>query len=458
MPTQRFYQRAFEESPVAILVVNALGEIVELNGRLEVLFGYSRAQLLGQPVELLLSESAKALHVGLRGAFVREAHSRPMGAGRDLFGRHQNGEPVPVEIALTPMRVGDDTYVLASVIDLSERKRAEARFRLAIEAAPNGMMLVDERGTIVLVNAQIERFFGYSRDQLVGQPVERLLPARYRSGANAGFFTQPHSAEAKAGHELVGLRQDGSEFPVEIGLSPLQMPTGNLVLSSVVDITERVQAQAALRSSLTEKEILLRELHHRAKNNLQLIASVLHLAASQPERSMADILAECRSRIGAIALVHEQLYQAGTFSSMQVGAYLTLLTEQVAHAYAPSQSIRVRVESSEVTLPLDQAVPVGLIVNELTTNALKHAFPNRANGVVTVRCVQDQARRITLSVHDDGVGLPSRDPAVPEGHLGLTLVRALARQLRATVSFSAAPGTLVEVCFEAVPGEAPKPQ
>lgn len=432
-----------------MLVVNSVGEIVELNAQLELLFGYSREQLLGQRVELLLSESAKAIHVGLRSGFLSNAHARPMGAGRDLFGQHKNGSAVPVEIGLTPMPLGDETFVLASVIDLSERKRADARFRLAIEAAPNGMMLVDERGTIVLVNAQIERFFGYSRDQLVGQPVERLIPERYRGRHGAfreGFFAQPQSRSMGVGRELFGLRQDGSEFPVEIGLSPLQTPTGNLVLSSIVDITERTLAQAALRSSLTEKETLLRELHHRAKNNLQLISSILHLAASQPERSMADILVECRSRIGAISLVHEQLYQAGTFSSMKVGDYLTVLTEQVAQAYAPSQAIRVCVEASTVTLPLDQAIPLGLIVNELTTNALKHAFTNRSNGLVTVRCVQDHARRITLSVHDDGVGLPK--PAVPDGHLGLTLVRALAKQLRATVEWRALNGTLVEVSFE----------
>lgn len=439
-----FFQEAFRVAPVGMLVVDGAGSIVDVNTQLELLFGYSRADLLNQPVELLVHGLAET-HRQRRLEFREKPEARPI-TGRDLFGKHRDGRQIPVEVGLTPLSA-PTASVLACVVDLTERKRAEEQFRLAIEAAPNGMLMVDAEGTIVLVNAQIEQLFGYSRAELVGRSVDELLPARYRGG-HAGnrrsFFAQPRARPMAEGRELFALRKDGQEFPVEIGLSPIMTQAGLLVLGSMVDITERRRAREALQASLAESEILLKELHHRAKNNLQLIASLLDLASSSPA---PGALAECRDRINSIALVHEKLYQSGTFTSIGLSDYLRSLGQQVAHAWSPAEGrIEVKVDADDLSVPLDTAVPCGLIVNELLTNAFKHAFPNDARGTISVRATRAGAR-IVLTVDDDGTGMPPKAANEP-GHLGLELVRALARQLRAELHVTTERGTHITLSFE----------
>lgn len=329
-----FFERAFEAAPVAMLVVNATGEILETNAQLEALFGYPRQELLGARVELLLDGASRATHAGLRQSFLGQPQARPMGAGRDLYGRHRDGSRVPVEIGLTPMQLGVRTVVLASIVDLTERKAA----------------------------------------------------------------------------------------------------------------------QEQLQASLAEKEFLLRELHHRTKNNLQLVASILDLAASQPGRPVAEVLAESRERIAAIALVHEQLHAHGTSGRLHLTDYLAALGQQVAQAWGHGGQVSLEVVPGEVTLPLEQAIPLGLIVNELTTNAYKHAFAGRPSGRIQVRCLGGGATgRVTLEVSDDGVGLDAVRGTGGGDHLGLELVRALTRQLRATLELGPGPGTTVRIAFEVDP-------
>lgn len=175
-----------------------------------------------------------------------------MGAGRDLYGRHKDGREIPVEIGLNPMTTEEGTFVLASIIDITERKRAEERFRQVIEGSPIGKLMIDREGRINLVNAQIEKSFGYTRDELLGQSIEMLVPERFRAAHpdyRNGFIAHPTTRSMGAGRDLYGLRKDGSEFPVEIGLNPLETEQGIMVLGTIVDITERKQAEEKLRRS-----------------------------------------------------------------------------------------------------------------------------------------------------------------------------------------------------------------
>lgn len=446
-PIGRLFQDAFASAPVAMLIASGDGLIVDVNQQLLRLFGYRRDQLVGQPVERLV-DAPEDVHRAKRSEYFAAPKTRPMGAGRDLYGRHRDGHRVPVEIGLTPLVTNEARLVLASVVDLTERRRADEQFRLALEAAPHGILLVDERGLIVRVNAQLETIFGYPRAELIGKPVDLLLPERFRGGhgrVREGFFGQPQARPMGAGRALHGLRKDGSEVPVEIGLAPLQTEQGTLVLCTVVDITERQRAHELLRASLAEKETLLRELHHRAKNNLQLVSSMLNLASARPA---SEVLAESRDRIVSLALLHEQLYQSGTVANVSVPEYVSTLTQHLRHSWGErgSHAIDFGVQCEALTLPLDQAIPVGLIINELLTNAAKHAFPDGRRGTVTTS-VRRAGTRVTVEVSDDGVGLPPRSPAKP-GHIGMELVRTLTRQLRAELSLTSTQGTSVSFSFE----------
>ena len=169
-----------EAAPNAMVMVDRRGLITLVNTQTEKLFAYNRAQMLGQPVEMLIPQRFRTHHHAFRDSFFTHPDARAMGAGRDLYGLRGDGREVPIEIGLNPLQMPDGPYVLASVIDITERKRAEERLRLIIEAAPNAMLMTNAQGRIVLVNSQTERLFGYSRDELLRLSVEALIPERFR--------------------------------------------------------------------------------------------------------------------------------------------------------------------------------------------------------------------------------------------------------------------------------------
>jgi PAS domain S-box-containing protein len=249
-PERELFQTIVESAPNAIVVVTREGKILLVNAQTEQLFGYPREALLGQPVEMLVPERFRTNHPGHRTAFFANPSSRAMGSGRDLFGLRQDGREFPVEIGLNPIETRDGMLVLASIIDITERKRAEERFRRVVESAPNAIVAVNHEGRITLANAQTEKLFGYTREMLVGQPVEMLVPERFRAnhpGYRTAFFANPSSRAMGSGRDLFGLRQDGREFPIEIGLNPIDIDEGKLVLASIIDITERKREQERFR-------------------------------------------------------------------------------------------------------------------------------------------------------------------------------------------------------------------
>jgi PAS domain S-box-containing protein len=256
---ERRFRLVVEGAPNAMVTIDRAGKIVMVNTQAERVFGYSRAELVGQPVEMLMPERFRSHHPGLREAFFTDPQPRLMGAGRDLYGLKKDGSEFPVEIGLNPIETDEGTMVVSAAIDITERKAAEVALReserslrLVVEATPNAMVMIDRAGKIVMVNSQAERAFGYSRAELVGQPVEMLVPERFRShhsGLREAFFTDPQPRMMGAGRDLYGLKKDGSEFPVEIGLNPIETDEGTMVLAAIVDITERKAAELALRES-----------------------------------------------------------------------------------------------------------------------------------------------------------------------------------------------------------------
>jgi PAS domain S-box-containing protein len=374
----------------------------------------------------------------------------------------------------------DPPLFTAFVRDVSERVRADEQFRLAIEAAPTAMMLVDEQGRIAMVNGQIEKLFGYGREQLIGQSVDMLVPARFRAGhaeLRASFVRAPSARAMGTGRTLFGLRQDGSEVPVEIGLTPLHLTQGDFVLTSIVDITERRQAErekeslmdqlrqlnadleervrgrtAELTHTLREREVLLQEIHHRVKNNLQVIGSLMNLQTRQlSDVTARTALQDCRARVEAIALIHEKLYQAGDYSRIPFADYARSLASSIFQASGAlsAGNVALNLNIGSVALELDQAIPCGLILNELMTNALKHAFPDGRSGSVLVELRRVSDRDVCLSVEDDGVGLPSGFVVDQARTLGLHLVSTLVKQLDGRLEIGRNRGARFSVTFPA---------
>ncbi|MFY9691438.1 MAG: PAS domain S-box protein [Candidatus Acidiferrales bacterium] len=244
------FRNLLESAPDAMVIVDNEGLIQLVNAQTETLFGYSRAELVGQTVERLIPQRYHAPHVGHRQGYSQSPRPRSMGAGLDLYGRRKDGTEFPVEISLSPLKTRDETLILSAIRDVTQRKEEEERFRNLLESAPDAMVIVDTQGHVQLINAQTERLFGYAREEMIGKPVEMLMPQRFHRehvGHRRLYSDAPQPREMGAGLELLGRRKDGTEFPIEISLSPLKTPGGTLISSAIRDVSDRRQAEEQIR-------------------------------------------------------------------------------------------------------------------------------------------------------------------------------------------------------------------
>ncbi len=428
------FRRVVESAPNAMVMVNHHGSIEMVNTQTERLFNYGRAEMLGQKIEILVPERFRHGHPVKRDMFLHAPQSRPMGAGRDLFGRRKDGSEFPIEIGLNPIETAEGMMVLSSIVDISERKRLEERFRRVVESAPNAMVMVNSQGRIEMVNTQAELLFHYTRAELLGQLIEILVPERFRHehpGKRHQFFGDLQSRPMGAGRDLFGRRKDGSEFPIEIGLNPIETEDGMMVLSSIVDISDRKQKELRIQEALTEKDVLLGEIHHRVKNNLQVVHSLLSLQSSLiNDEAVRNMLMDSQNRIQSMALIHQTLYQSNNFARVDFADFLEALIPTLVNSYSVSgKNITLAVNVDEVYLPINSAIPCGLLINELITNALKHAFTERNDGKISVSLSANENNEIQLSISDDGNGIPEHLNLDEVETLGLRLVNLLSQQL-----------------------------
>jgi two-component sensor histidine kinase len=229
------------------------------------------------------------------------------------------------------------------------------------------------------------------------------------------------------------------------------------VLSDITDISERRQAQEQMARALREKTVLLDEIHHRVKNNLQVIASLLNLQADRARDEAARrVLAESQSRVRAMALIHQLLYERKDYSVVDLGEYLTRLANLLVSTHrAQAERVKLEIDVEPVPVDLQQAVPCGLVVNELLTNCFKHAFPEGRSGTVGVTLKHGEGGVVRLAVSDDGVGLPGTAELGSSTSLGLQLVPLLAEQAGAELAVVRAPGTSFSLTFHSTPEEKP---
>lgn len=361
----------------------------------------------------------------------------------DIEARMAGDSRMILDFMMAPMRdeQGDITLLIPSAIDISRRKEgeealklSEQRFRQVVESVPEGLLVVNQEGQIELVNHRMESLFGYSRDELIGQPLTLLIPEQHRTQHHSyfsGYMTAPHNREMSQRSDIEGQRKDGSRFPVEVGLNALNTEEGTMALATVADMTRRRADQAIIERALEEKTILLNEVHHRVKNNLQVVSSLLRLQSEIAPPDVRALLEQSQNRVRAMALIHQLLYERSNFAELDFGDYCQQLCRLLIDSIAPDQHIAIMTHSGEepVLLSLSRAVPCGLLINELVTNAVKHAYPDGRSGTISVTVIRaDDAIRITID--DDGIGLPEGLLPGQGETLGFQLLPLLAEQAR----------------------------
>ncbi|MDP4190211.1 MAG: PAS domain S-box protein [Bacteroidota bacterium] len=370
----------------------------------------------------------------------------------------KNGEQIIVEGSAIELKDenGSITGYVNVSRDVTKRyealmalKQSEEKFRTIFEYSPLGIIItVDLK--IVQVNRTFLKMFGYDNPaELLGKNCLKLVRQDIVDEKNDDRIESEYLQEIPRECETYGMKKDGSEFPVYLEIAFLNLPEGKANVTFVTDFTEVKAREGQIRCSLLEKEILLREIHHRVKNNLQIISSLLSLQSEfVQDEQFLKIYNESRDRIKTMALLHEKLYQSKNFSRINFAEYINELVRYISRTYeSKDNSVDIAIDADDIHLPIDTAIPCGLIISELVTNAFKYAYAGLQECKLDVGFKISEHRRYCLSVYDNGCGFPENLDFTTTNSLGLQLVNGLVDQLNGEIELKRGNGTLFAISF-----------
>jgi PAS domain S-box-containing protein len=352
------------------------------------------------------------------------------------------------------MAIGVVVAILSEDISQKDVKLRESqeKFRSVADSAVDGIITTDTNGKIVLFNPSLKNIFGYHIDEIKGKHVTMLMPDRYKQR----FIDKLEKFKSTGNHELdgktfesLGLRKDGTEFPFEISIATWGSKGNKFTTSIIRDITRRKKTEKLLQNSLDEKEMLLKEIHHRVKNNLMIISSLLNLQSRYiKDEESKSIFKESQNRARSMALIHERLYQSSDLKRIDFGEYISTLANDLYNTYVMDKSlIKLNIDVDDLRLDINTSIPLGLIVNELVTNSLKHAFPEGKSGEIDIR-FHKKDEEYLLEVKDDGIGFSDDIDYKNTESLGLRLVTSLTEQIDGKIEFDNTSGTSFKIIFK----------
>ncbi|WP_424357176.1 PAS domain S-box protein [Methanocella sp. MCL-LM] len=429
---------------------DANGKFVYVNDAACHLFGYSREEFLNLKVT-----DIEMIYMGDRYTELYDMLKAQGSAHFETMGKTKDGKIVPVEISIKHHSYENKNYVISFLRDITERKQAENKLsdnlhflQVLLDAIPVPVYYKDVHERYIGCNNAFEKYLGRSREEIIGRNAYDINPKDLADIYHEADMALLNSGDDQLFESKVR-HADGNYRDVIFYKAVFQGTDGKPggIIGSLLDITDRKLTEERIKSSLREKEVLLKEVHHRVKNNMQIISSLLNLQLSGIDQEpVKQILTESQSRIRSIALVHERMYMSNDLAKIDFDEYLKSLGNQLLVTYrANSGRVRLTIEGTDIHLGVDQAVPCGLIMNELISNSLKHAFPDSRPGTIKIQLASAKHNRIIIE--DDGIGMPKDFSLSNVQSMGMQLVSALVEQMDGTIELDRSSGTRYTITF-----------
>ena len=439
--------RSLSEASFEGIIISEKGKILEANRAISEMYGYTIPELLRKKaIDLVPKELQESVHNKILSEYEKPYESMGLKKDGSTFSIEVHGRMFP-----------DKEYMarITAIRDISAQKKIENELRTSAAIFENlveGIYLTSlEDLTIKWANPMFEKMFGYDRGELIGKQIDMInAPTDVPLSEKRKSIIQILEKTGEWHGEVQNLKKDGTHFWCFANVSLFDhMEYGKVIVSIHTDITERKNAEKELKAALDSKDMLMKEIHHRVKNNLQIIQSLVSIQAMSISNEAKDYLDKVENRIKTIAMIHERLYQSNELSHIEASEYFQSLASQIYHSINISPSmLNLKVDVLEIYLDVNIIVPCGLIINELVTNAFKHAFPNDEEGEVLVKFSHGIDDTFVLSVKDNGVGLPEGFSLEQLQSLGLTVVTSLTRQIKGNVQVISDKGTEFRISFK----------
>jgi len=445
------YRTLFDSASDAIFIHDFDGRIFEANRIACDRLGYSWNEITAM--------NLKDLDAGAFALMTQEQYGKIQDGDGIIFETvHQSkeGRRIPIEVSSRIIQYSAGTAIISIVRDISERKKAESalresekRYLMIGELIPFGVWMCDAGGKFIHVSDSFLNLIGITLPECLEFSWMQHLP----SGEGERVLSDWKQCVQTTGfwdYEFRIIDREGKEHFVLSRGAPLHDESGAVIswVGIHLDITERRRNQNRLETSLREKEVVIKEVHHRVKNNMQVISGFLQLQSNYIDDPVAvDKLNECQRRVKTMALVHEKLYQSKSLEFINTAEYIRSLVSDLMDSSTLRTVVDVRMNVEQVNINLDTAIPCGLIINELMTNSLKHAFLDRPAGTISIDLHLGADHWFTLVVQDDGVGLPADFNLQTTASLGMQLVNVLSRQLGGELKVSNEHGARFEIRF-----------
>ena len=454
------FRHAFDDAPIGIALVSPTGSWLRVNHVLCQMLGYSSAELLATDFQHLTHpEDLEKDWQSVQQVLAGDIPTYQM--EKRYF--HKTGATVHAMLSVSLVRnhTGQPLYFISQIENITQRKLAEARLRDSyreIEDLKTAMdehavvAITDTAGKIIYANDKFCAISKYSRAELLGQDHRLVNSGHHPREFMRDLWTTIAQGRVWRG-EIKNRAKDGSLYWVDATIVPFLDADGKpfQYVAIRTDITASKLAEGKIVDSLHEKEALLREIHHRVKNNMQVISSILQLQTNYiKDPVLLDVFKDCQGRIRTMGLIHEKLYRSEGLAQVDFKEYLESLVGLLLRSQTPKGVVvRNELRIQPVDLDVDTAIPLGLIANELVCNCLKHAFTGRPAGQMQISLIKTESGRLELVVVDDGQGLPSGFDPDKTSSLGLRLVKILSRQINGTMEFKSDNGTRFAVTFDA---------